>query len=140
FWLTWCFKTLIIIFILGSFITFYRIRIAFIRKREHELYRQVEERTRQLSQSIEEERNARHETDYANKELERKNKELEQFAYIASHDLQEPLRTTSGFVELIQKQYHGQLDERADKYFNYILEASDRMKLLIKNLLDYSRI
>jgi len=80
------------------------------------------------------------ETDYANKELERKNKELEQFAYIASHDLQEPLRTTSSFVEIIQKQYRGQLDQRADKYFNYILEASDRMKLLIKNLLDYSRI
>lgn len=75
-----------------------------------------------------------------NVELERKNKELEQFAYIVSHDLQEPLRTTSSFSALIKKQYHGQLDEKADKYFNYIQEASDRMKILIKNLLDYSRI
>ncbi|MEO6456570.1 MAG: PAS domain S-box protein, partial [Ginsengibacter sp.] len=75
-----------------------------------------------------------------NNQLEIKNKEMEQFAYIASHDLQEPLRTTSSFVGLLQKQYKGQLDERADKYFNYILDASDRMKALIKNLLDYSRI
>ena len=72
--------------------------------------------------------------------MERKNKELEQFAYVASHDLQEPLRTTSSFVGLLQKQYKGQLDEKADKYFNFILDASDRMKVLIKNLLDYSRI
>jgi PAS domain S-box-containing protein len=73
-------------------------------------------------------------------ELESKNKELEQFAYVASHDLQEPLRTTSSFVELIRKQYHGQLDANADKYIDYVIQASDRMKTLIKDLLDYSRI
>lgn len=73
-------------------------------------------------------------------ELESKNKELEQFAYVASHDLQEPLRTTSSFVELLRKQYRGRLDNTADKYLDYILHASDRMKILIKDLLDYSRI
>src|SRR5579862_476172 len=73
-------------------------------------------------------------------ELESKNKELEQFAYVASHDLQEPIRTTSGFVELLKKQYYGRLDENADKYIDYILQSSDRMKVLIKDLLDYSRI
>lgn len=73
-------------------------------------------------------------------ELERKNKELEQFAYVASHDLQEPLKTTSGFVELLRRQYQGQIDENADKYLDYILQASDRMMTLIKDLLDYSRI
>lgn len=73
-------------------------------------------------------------------ELERKNKELEQFAYVASHDLQEPLKTTSGFVELLRKQYKGRLDETADKYLDYISQASDRMRTLIKDLLDYSRI
>jgi PAS domain S-box-containing protein len=73
-------------------------------------------------------------------ELESKNKELEQFAYVASHDLQEPLRTTSSFVELIRKQYYGKLDTPANKYIDYIIQASDRMKTLIKDLLDYSRI
>lgn len=75
-----------------------------------------------------------------NKELEQKNKELEQFAYVASHDLQEPLRTTSSFVELFQQQYQGKLDERADKYLTYIAQASERMKVFITDLLEYSRI
>jgi signal transduction histidine kinase len=75
-----------------------------------------------------------------NRELERKNKELEQFAYVASHDLQEPLRTTSGFAEALQKQYAGKLDERADKFLSYIIQASERMKVLITDLLEYSRI
>jgi PAS domain S-box-containing protein len=75
-----------------------------------------------------------------NKELEQKNKELEQFAYVASHDLQEPLRTTSSFVELFQQQYHGKLDEKADKYLDYIVQASERMKTFIIDLLEYSRI
>jgi PAS domain S-box-containing protein len=75
-----------------------------------------------------------------NKELEGKNKELQQFAYVASHDLQEPLRTTSSFVELLQQQYKGKLDERADQYLRFITQSSDRMKILIKDLLDYSRI
>ena len=59
---------------------------------------------------------------------------------MASHDLQEPLRTTSSFVELLRKQYHGKLDENADRYIDYVIQASDRMKTLIKDLLDYSRI
>jgi signal transduction histidine kinase len=73
-------------------------------------------------------------------QIESKNKELEQFAYVASHDLQEPLRTISGFVELLQQQYKGRLDENADKFLDYLLQASERMKVLIKDLLDYSRI
>src|SRR4029078_11250051 len=124
--------------IVGGAIGFYGHRVNSINKQKINLQQQVWEQTRQLLKSTEKEHKARREAEEANIDLERKNKELEQFAYVASHDLQEPLRTTSSFVQLIQKQYHGKLDERADKYFNYILEASDRMKLLIKNLLDYS--
>ena len=75
-----------------------------------------------------------------NRELERKNKELEEFAFVASHDLQEPLRTASSFVDLFQKHYKGKLDERADKYLSFISQASDRMQVLITDLLEYSRI
>ncbi len=75
-----------------------------------------------------------------NKELERKNKELEQFAFVASHDLQEPLRTTSSFVSLLQRLYKGNLDEKANKYLAYISQATDRMQVLITDLLEYSRI
>jgi len=73
-------------------------------------------------------------------ELERKNKELEQFAYVASHDLQEPLRTTSSFIEIFKEKYMGKMDEETDDILNYISQSNDRMKVLIKDLLDYSRI
>lgn len=73
-------------------------------------------------------------------ELEVKNRDLEQFAYVASHDLQEPLRTTTSFVDLLRKRYYGQLDKNADQYLDFITQSSDRMKVLIHNLLDYSRL
>jgi light-regulated signal transduction histidine kinase (bacteriophytochrome) len=72
--------------------------------------------------------------------LETKNKELEQFTYIASHDLQEPLRSISSLIEMLAEQYTGQLDEKADEYFHFILQSVDRMSQLIKGLLDYSRL
>lgn len=75
-----------------------------------------------------------------NAQLEAKNREMEQFAYIASHDLQEPVRTISNFAKLINKDYAGKFDEKADKSFKFIIEAADRMSALIKGLLDYSRI
>ena len=68
------------------------------------------------------------------------NKELEQFAYIASHDLQEPLRTISNYTGLFQEQYKGKLDKDADKYLDLINGATVRLQSLIKGLLDYSRI
>jgi len=72
--------------------------------------------------------------------IKRKNKELEQFTYIASHDLQEPLRTISSLNELISKRYAHSFDAFGKQSMNYVLEATNRMRDLIKGLLDYSRI
>ncbi|MFT3909345.1 MAG: ATP-binding protein [Ferruginibacter sp.] len=73
-------------------------------------------------------------------QLIQSNKELAQVAYIASHDLQEPLRTISNFVALFQKKYKGRFDEDADEYLAFIAEGTTRMQLLVRDLLEYSMI
>jgi two-component system, sensor histidine kinase len=110
------------------------------RKEAENAHIQTDIANKELKIKNKEAENARIETEFANKELKVKNKELEQFVYVASHDLQEPLRTTSGFVKLIQEKYHGKLDEKADKYLDFISDASDRMRVLISDLMDFSRI
>lgn len=97
-----------------------------LRKSHDELELKVQERTAELDVLID--------------ELKRSNAELQQFAYVSSHDLQEPLRTIASFTQLLEKRYKGKLDPDADEFIDYIIEAAKRMQQLINDLLEYSRV
>jgi PAS domain S-box-containing protein len=97
-----------------------------LRRLNDELESRVVERTAQL--------------DDANEALERSNLELQQFAYIASHDLQTPLRTISGFVQLLERTYKDKLDAQAMEWIDFTVKGTHQMQTLISDLLSYSRV
>ncbi|TDC81691.1 HAMP domain-containing protein [Micromonospora sp. KC606] len=107
----------------------------------------VEAMRQKIARELDEVREARQNIEWVNsqlqkqaEELTRSNRDLEQFAYVASHDLQEPLRKVASFCQLLQRRYAGQLDERADQYIAFAVDGAQRMQRLINDLLAFSRI
>jgi light-regulated signal transduction histidine kinase (bacteriophytochrome) len=97
-----------------------------LKKHRDHLEELVKERTKEIATVV--------------SDLKRSNEELEQFAYVASHDLQEPLRMVSSFTQLIERRYKDKLDKDANDFINFAVDGANRMQRLINDLLDYSRV
>ena len=97
------------------------------------LQRGETERIRHLNEELE------HRVALRTEALQRSNEDLQQFAYVASHDMKEPLRMISSYATLLQRKYAGQLDGDADTFLNFIVDGARRMNALIQDLLEYSR-
>ncbi|WP_308282916.1 sensor histidine kinase [Pseudonocardia nigra] len=105
-----------------------------------ELGEDVEAMRRHILRDLDDAQAVNRRLDEQARELERSNRDLEQFAYVASHDLQEPLRKVSSFCQLLQRRYSGKLDDRADQYIEFAVDGAQRMQRLINDLLAFSRV
>lgn len=115
--------------------TYVRLHVSLVRDRSHhplEFLVQLEDVTQRRADRLAIER--------ANAELRRSNEELERFAYVASHDLQEPLRTIASYTRLLSERYREHFDERGQRYVDYVVDAAQRMQQLIVGLLEVSRL
>lgn len=111
-----------------------------LRRSRDELEALVALRTLALEDANEELQHEIQERERLAEQLLRSNQELEQFAYVASHDLQEPLRAITSYTQLLARRMEGELDEKAEKYMHYVVDGATRMQQLIQDLLTYSRV
>ncbi|MFK7949309.1 MAG: two-component regulator propeller domain-containing protein [Saprospiraceae bacterium] len=158
FWQRTWFKIMLILLLCGLPFLMYYSRLNSIQRQKEKLENQVKVRTEEIqhqniqienlvkelqvqNNQLEETVKQRTETlERSNLELIRSNKDLEQFAYVASHDLQEPLRTIGSFTQLLQRRYKDNIDAEGQMYINKSIDGVKRMSALIKNLLNYSRL
>lgn len=141
FWKTGWFYGICVFAIFLALYGFLRYRLHLSNIHRKELEELVATQTAELRRLNQEEKNARLNSESLNEALRQKNKDLEQFSYVVSHDLQEPLRTTTSFVKLLEKRLADSANNAdIQQYVHFIVDASERMKHLIRDLLEYSRI